>query len=432
MKIYERLAAELATAIREGRFPSGFALPPIREFARQRGIGHSTAARVYGDLRLQGLVTGEVGRGTFVRERPRELGPLSAEVRYTAKARLAEGITPQNLRTALKAVSALPNVERLTAQISPLGNLVLRRALSHYLAAQGLDVVPSRIFATNGGLAAMRLAILSAGLARGQRVAVDAATYPGLKLVASQLGLELEPLPFDLNGPIPSHLEELLSKKRVSAIHTIPTAHLPLGWVMPIQRRREIVELARAHDVTLFEDVTYNHLVSGAPPALCDLAPERTWAIGSLSGLLGDGLRFGYVVAPQPQGGGLEKTALSWGLAAPPLICELIRLWLEGGIVRSIQVAQTDHAELVWDHISKSGLQGLSPSAAGWCLWLPVGRGYRCEEIASELRSEGIDAVSSEPFTIAPQKPNALAVRLRSIAPEDMEKGIHLILRVCA
>jgi DNA-binding transcriptional MocR family regulator len=432
MKIYQRLAAELATAIRDGRLTPGTALAPIREFARQRGIGPSTAARVYEDLRRQELVTGEVGRGTFVRERLREPGPLSAEARYTAKARLAEGITPQALRAALKAVSALPNVERLTAQISPLGNLALRRALADHLAAQGLEVAPSRIVATNGGLAATRLAILAAGLRRGQRIAADAATYPGLKLVAGQLGLELEPLPFDRDGPIPAHLETLLVRKRVAAVHAIPTAHLPLGWVMPLQRRRAIVELARSHDVAVFEDVTYNHLVSGAPPALSDLAPERSWAIGSLSGVLGDGLRFGYVVAPQPQGGSAEQTAQSWGLAAPPLILELTRLWLEDGTIRSIQTAQTDHAGMVWDQLSKSGMQGLSHSTAGWCLWLPLGRGERCEEIAAELRSDGIDAVSSEPFAIAPRKPNALAVRLRAMAPEDIEKAMHLIGRLCA
>lgn len=78
MNLYERLTAELAAAIRGGELAGGSALPPVREFARLRGIGPSTAARVYASLRQQGLVIGEVGRGTFVRERPMDAGPLSA------------------------------------------------------------------------------------------------------------------------------------------------------------------------------------------------------------------------------------------------------------------------------------------------------------------------------------------------------------------
>ncbi|WZB60734.1 GntR family transcriptional regulator [Achromobacter xylosoxidans] len=78
MNLYERLTAELAAAIRGGELAGGSALPPVREFARLRGIGPSTAARVYASLRQQGLVIGEVGRGTFVREQPMDAGPLSA------------------------------------------------------------------------------------------------------------------------------------------------------------------------------------------------------------------------------------------------------------------------------------------------------------------------------------------------------------------
>ena len=68
MNLYERLTAELAAAIRGGNC-RGSALPPVREFARLRGIGPSTAARVYASLRQQGWPLAK-GRGTFVRERP--------------------------------------------------------------------------------------------------------------------------------------------------------------------------------------------------------------------------------------------------------------------------------------------------------------------------------------------------------------------------
>ena len=62
-----------------------------------------------------------------------------------------------------------------------------------------------------------------------------------------------------------------------------------------------------------------------------------------MSGLLGDGLRFGYLVAPDPNRRVLESLAMS-GLACAPLLIELARHWLEDGTVVAIQARQAEHA----------------------------------------------------------------------------------------
>ena len=317
MNMYERLTAELAAAIRGGELAGGSALPPVRDFARLRGIGPSTAARVYASLRQQGLVIGEVGRGTFVRERPMDAGPLSAAARYASLGRSAVALEAQELRAALKAVAAQPDLAQLTGQASPLGRTSIQRALAAHFAGMGLDVPPERICVAHGGQAALRLAALAIAQ-RGQRVAADAITYPGWKLVASQLGLDLEPIAFDGDGPLPDELERLLRRRRIKALYCMPVAHLPMGWVMPPQRCRAIAELARKHDFALIEDLTYRHLAPRASSGLYRQAPERTWLVGSMSGLLGDGLRFGYLVASDPNRRVLEGLAMSWGWLARP------------------------------------------------------------------------------------------------------------------
>lgn len=428
MNLYERLVEELAAAILDGRLAAGSALPPVREFARQRGIGPSTAARVYASLRQQGLVIGEVGRGTYVRERPMDAGPLAAEARYASLGRSAVAIGPQQLQAALRAVARQPDLERLTGQMSPLGNAAIRQALATHFSGLGLRLPSEQIHVTHGGLAALRLATLAVA-SRGQRIAADAVTYPGCKLVAGQLGLDVAPIGFDRDGPLPADLERALRGKRVAALYCMPVAHMPLGWVMPEQRCREIVALARKHGISLIEDITYRHLAASPPVALATLAPERTWLAGSLSGLLGDGLRLGYLVAPAPARRQLEGLALSWGLTAAPLLIELARHWLEDGAIASIGKQQAAHARGLWRAIAKTGLTALgSPSSAGWSLWLPAGRGRRGEELVSRLRLAGLDAVGSEPFAVGAARPNALALRLRLLAPEDISAAAWIIL----
>ena len=430
LKLYERLVDELSKAIADGRLSGGSALPTHRDFARQRGIGLSTATRTYAELQRLGLIVGEAGRGTFVRERPIEPGLLSEAVRYTALARTAEAIDAQTLRHALRAAAGLPDIERLTAQTSPLGSPSIRRALAAHLDRQGLPVASTQIVIAGGGLAAMRLAALVA-LKRGQRVATDAVTYPGWRLVSEQLGLEVVSVEFDRAGPVPDSVERLLRDKRVTALHCMPTAHHPLGWVMPLQRRREIVALARANDVALFEDVTYNHLVPCTPLALAQLAPERTWLVGSLSGVMGDGLRFGYVVAPKLKEARLEKTALAWSLAAPPLVAELARMWLRDGTIASLQSAQREHAQQLWEIVADAGLKSLSPSSSGWLIWVPLARGHRPAEVVSELRQQGIDALGSEPFATTANKPNAVVIRMRSMTSSSLAEAAPIILAAC-
>ena len=65
---YKQLVDQLASEIREGRLAPGTRLPTHRQLASREGLALVTATRVYAELQAMGLVSGETGRGTFVRE----------------------------------------------------------------------------------------------------------------------------------------------------------------------------------------------------------------------------------------------------------------------------------------------------------------------------------------------------------------------------
>ena len=69
MADYLTLASKIETDITEGHYAVGSRLPTQRDFAREHGVAVSTANRVYAELTKRGLIVGEVGRGSFVRER---------------------------------------------------------------------------------------------------------------------------------------------------------------------------------------------------------------------------------------------------------------------------------------------------------------------------------------------------------------------------
>lgn len=65
---YKVVVDAFASDIRSGRLPSGTRLPTHRQLAAREGIALVTATRVYAELEAMGLVSGEQGRGTFVRD----------------------------------------------------------------------------------------------------------------------------------------------------------------------------------------------------------------------------------------------------------------------------------------------------------------------------------------------------------------------------
>jgi DNA-binding transcriptional MocR family regulator len=65
---YKQLVDQFAADIHEGRLRPGTRLPTHRELAAREGLALVTATRVYAELHAMGLVSGETGRGTFVKE----------------------------------------------------------------------------------------------------------------------------------------------------------------------------------------------------------------------------------------------------------------------------------------------------------------------------------------------------------------------------
>src|SRR5690348_7461964 len=75
-----RIADAMADAINLGELADGEQLPPHRELADQLGVSVGTVSRAYALARERGLISGTVGKGTFVAPRSEALADLSGEL----------------------------------------------------------------------------------------------------------------------------------------------------------------------------------------------------------------------------------------------------------------------------------------------------------------------------------------------------------------
>jgi DNA-binding transcriptional MocR family regulator len=435
---YKRLVDELAQEIRAGRLSPGTRLPTHRRLAQRHGVAPVTASRVYAELEAMGLVSGEVGRGTFVRETslPRGHGVDQQAV--------APGLVDLNfnypslpgqvdlLRAALRQLAAGGELEAMLRYAPHGGRPHERASVARHLASRGLEAQPSRVLIVDGaqhGLAVTAMALLQPG----DVVAVDALSYPGFKVVAEALRLELVPIAAAGQGPDPDALERLCAQRRVRGLYTMPTLHNPLGWVTSTARRHRLAAIAQRHGLLVIEDAAYAFLVENPPPPIAALAPETTVYVSGLSKSVATGLRVGFVVVPEAWVPRIERSIRATTWSSPGLTTAIACMWLDDGTVHRLEAEKRRDAAQR-QAIASEVLSGLPcvRHPAAYFVWLPLPEETRADQIAAALMREGISVATAEPFATSPNVPHALRLALGSVDQDNLRSALQKVRQVIA
>jgi DNA-binding transcriptional MocR family regulator len=415
---YTAIVDQLTADIREGRLAPGTRLPTHRDLARRHGLALATATRVYAQLARAGLVIGEPGRGTFVRDQGgyggldgRKIPPASRVADLSFNQPLADDQAEQ-LREALRQMAATGDLQSVLTQRAPGGRVNEKASVATYLLDRGIDVPPENVVLTAGSQHGLDIA-LRVLAPPGTVIVVDEITYPGIKLLAEDRALELASFPSDTSGPDLDALAALCAKRRVAAVYTIPTLHNPLGYTMSQEQRARLVEIARRSDCAIIEDGTYAFLEPHSGATLYALAPERTLHVASLSKNLATGLRFGFNVVPDQYVSRTKEAVRtsSWGTSS--LVSALVTNWLDDGTVTRLEkerrIDARDRQRIAHDVLAGLNYHARHSSYYGW-LRLPDH--VRGDFIAHQLADEGILVSTAEAFCVTTHPPNALRLAL--------------------
>ncbi|MER6209939.1 PLP-dependent aminotransferase family protein [Streptomyces sp. NPDC001642] len=430
---YKAVVHEFAAAIRSGAIPAGTRLPTHRTLARERRIALATATRVYAELAALGLVVGEPGRGTFVRVRsgydglePSRALPVPRVADLSFNQPLAPGQGDQ-LRQALRTMAASGDVEALLRQHPPGGHRHDRAVLATYLLERGIDTVPDNVLLTSGTQQALDM-VLRTLTSPGEVLAVDALSYPGIKLLASTHSLDLAPVPVTAAGPDLDELDQMCRARPIRAIYTIPTVHNPLGWVLDREQRERLATLARTHDCLIIEDGTYAFLEPSPPPPLQALAPERTCYVAGLSKNVAPGLRFGFAVVPDRhlEAATSSLRAAAWG--APGVVTALATSWIIDGTVARLEKDRREDAAARQD-IARAALAGLDITAhpLSYIVWLALQPHQRTDHAAAVLAEQGILVSTADAFATGPTVPRALRLALATPPRDELAAALRSV-----
>lgn len=426
---FKTIADQVAQSIRSGSLRPGTQLPTVRALMSEHGIALATAARVYRTLESMGLVVGEMGRGTFVRDTslPRDLGLQQASEAGTIDLAFNYPSLPgqsEMLRLALRNIASSGDLDALMHSAPHGGRPHDRDTAAKHLRNRGIRVPGTQVLIVNGAQQGLALAVM-AMLKPGDRLAVDALTYPGIKALAVAHRLELVPIPLADGKTNLDALAAACLQRPVRAFYSMPTLHNPLGSVMTISDRERLIAMAERHDFALIEDGAYAFLAEPAPTPLFMLAPHRTVYVSGLSKSVASGLRIGFVAAPVALIPALEQAVRASTWSTPSITVELACRWIEEGVVDTLEALKRKDARHR-QRLARRILGGIKLVAHpnSYFLWLPLPEDTRAERVAADLRRDNVLVSTAEPFSATSSAPNALRVALGSVPLESLEVAL--------
>jgi DNA-binding transcriptional MocR family regulator len=310
--LYQRLADSIETDIDRGVIAAGAKLPPQRDLAYDIGTTVGTVGRAYQLLRERGLVSGEVGRGTYV------LGEHSDDTK-------TDLLEPDPQVEGTRHIDAPRGKLRFDSTAAPdigqgaiVADVLSRTAQDHpyeissytrdfparwfeagrsWLSRNSFRPTPDGIVPTLGTHAAV-MAAIAALTTPGDTIAFEHLTYSQISRSAGLIGRRTALVTSDEDGIDPEDFERVCAQKHPKMMFLMPTAKNPTLVTLPATRREAIARVARQYNVVLIEDDLYGNLTDDPTPLLAEYAPERTIVAGGLSKSVAAGVRGGWLACP--------------------------------------------------------------------------------------------------------------------------------------
>lgn len=391
------IAAALARAIRTGAAKEGDRLPTVRQVAAQLGVSPTTVSEAWNALAVAGVIESRGRSGTFVQAQPHPHGPM----RYR---RITEspGHYRLDLSTGTPDPALLPDLRRA---LSKLGRKDLTTNYLDDPVVPELDEVlrqrwpftPEGLTVVDGCLDALDR-VSREVVSFGDRVLVEATTFPPLLDLLEDLGAEIVPVAVDGEGLVPESLAAGLSV-HPTAIFLQPRAQNPTGVVLTERRARKVMPLLKGSSVMVVEDDHAGDVSCAPLVSFGRWFPERTVHISGFSKSHGPDLRLAAVGGA----GGVVDAVVSrrrlgagWSSRILQRVLATMLREPEPTVVTRAREVYASRRAAVAEALLAEGVH--CRGSDGFYLWVPV---LDEQSALVTLASRGIGASPGTPFEVA-------------------------------
>ncbi|WP_316213724.1 MULTISPECIES: PLP-dependent aminotransferase family protein [unclassified Bradyrhizobium] len=430
---YRQIVDALSEAIAHGELRPGDQLLPQRELAWKLNVNLSTVTKAYDEAARRHLISGQVGRGSFVLASSNEakLFTLKNMARDVIDLSTNVPALPDADSSYSEAARALIRDDRLAIDMYHSAHLcsATKEAVANWLAWRGFRCQPENVLLAAGAQAGL-LAVLLSLKSMGKSVLVESYTFPGMKAVARQLGLKLVPVECDEEGMKPAALLACARSSDARIAVVVANLQNPTGALMSKSRRAQIADVAEMADLLVIEDDVYGPLTD-SPPLSAELGAHGI-LVSSFSKSVSPGLRFGFIVGGDAQLASLvdDPNTTSWPTS--PLSLVIASRWIADGTAKRRAMWQRNEVLERWRLMTgKLGTGGRHPAPHAWLHAPNLGE----DEVVSRCRALGVEVVPASTFAAAHCSDTFVRIcltapRTRHLLSVAVEKLAQLGLRI--
>lgn len=293
------------------------------------------------------------------------------------------------------------------------------------------DVEQDQVMATNGSMQADAF-FFQEFVGAGDLVVVEAPTYDRTLLMLRELGAELLAIPLEADGlDVEALARALAAGARPRFVHVIPNFQNPAGCTLSLEKRQQLLELARRYDFLIFEDDPYVDVrfEGESLPRIFDLDARRENVVyvSSFTKTVCPGVRVGYLLGPPAIVARLRRRAtntyISPCVASQGIVAEFCR---GGGFERSLERVRTALrerrdaiCEAVSEHLPEARF--VKPEG-GYFLWIDLPDGD-VRELEARARERGVVVVKGTDFFIEGGE-RSLRLAYSAVPPAQLREGV--------
>ncbi|HXI02099.1 MAG TPA: PLP-dependent aminotransferase family protein [Candidatus Saccharimonadales bacterium] len=464
--LYDRVAESIRSQIRRGSLRPGDRMPSLRRVSTQQRVSMTTAIQAYRLLENQGHLEARPKSGFFVRVPPAEQIP---EPRPVARpGRPAVPVHHAILREVIAAASDPENTPFGAACLSPelypnrRLNLILkgilgrrplhsarytmppgaedlRRQIARRSGDMGCSFGPEDVTITSGALEAINVAI-RAVLRPGHAIAVESPTFFGILQAAASMGMKVVEIPTDpRTGMDLAALAGAIRRHRIKACVVMTNCHNPLGYVLPDEVKKALVELTARHGVALIEDDIYGDLVFEGPRPRTAKSYDREGLVllcSSYSKILAPGFRVGWIAAGRFRDE-VNRLKFIGSIATPTLSQLAIAEFLESGgydrHLRRLRAALAGQLTQIRHAAARYFPEGtrISRPAGGHMLWVELPGGTDAIRVYRRALAHRISVLPGPIFAAGDRYRNCLRLNGGYLWSEAHERALLTLGTLC-
>ena len=453
--LYQQIEEYLKQEIQEGRLVAGMRLPSSRALSANLLVSRSTIETAYDQLVAEGYIEPVAYKGYYVceiegmyfqkAEYTKQNNPEKTEIKQRRKLQkyrydfALNGIAPESFPThtwkQLAKQVLNDSTEEIFAQGNPYGEDSFREAIAEYLYhARGVKCEKSQILVGAGN--DYLLMVLATLFECNKKVAMENPTYLSAWYDLKHTGCSMCTVKNDEMGICIEELE----KTGADVVYVMPSHQFPMGTVMPLKRRMELLRWADENQTYIIEDDYDSEFrYKGKPiPALQGFDKnERVIYIGTFSKSIAPSIRISYMALPKKLMR-YYQSRYPFAVTISKVDQKIVELFLRNGhyerhLNRMRRLYKSKHDWILrWVKEEMSEICSCFGEHAGIHLLLRFHNGISEDEAVERAKSAGIRVYGLSEFFVQEKKETEAVVLIgyATLTEEEIKEALQILSRI--